>query len=127
LDWTSDKEAKGKFVESNKNPDLIMQLNLHEKQYPFAVECKYRQNYYNGEIDISYPDQLKRYKKFEKEKGMPVFMAIGVENNPKSPESLFIIPIRNLHQTSLNRKELSQYYKNPDSKFFYIASSKILE
>lgn len=127
LDWTGDKYANGQYVESNKNPDLIMQLKLKDKKYPFAVECKYRQNYFNGEVEISYPAQLDRYKKFEQEKNMPVFMAIGIGGNPKSPESLFIVPISELNQTTLSRKELSPYYKNPDSEFFYVARTNKLE
>lgn len=127
LDWTGDKKAKGQFVESSKNPDLTLQLKLNDKKYPFAVECKYRKNYFKGEIEISYPDQLNRYKRFEQEKNMPVFMVIGVGGTAKSPESLFVVPIKELNKTTLSKKELSPYYKNPDSKFFYVTRSKELE
>lgn len=125
LEWTSDKAANGMFVMSNMNPDIVLQFGRRGDK--FAVECKYRSNYNNDELELTYDEQLDRYKKYEKEKGMPVFIVIGVGGTARSPESLFVVPVNDLTKSSMSRKELSAYYKNPDKEFFYNYSSKSLQ
>jgi len=76
---------------------------------------------------VSYPEQLERYKRFEENKKMPVFMAIGTGGKASSPKSLYIIPINELDKTKLKKSEIKQYYKNPESKFYYDISTLRLE
>jgi hypothetical protein len=127
MEWTSDKEANGKYVESNTNPDIVMQLEWKGQKHQFALECKYRQNYYKGGIEFSNIDQLNRYRKFAEERNLPVFMAVGIGGEAKSPKELFIIPLTQLDKGTLTKSEIAKFYKNPETKFFYKFVTKTLE
>lgn len=71
-EWTSDKFAEGVFVETNQNPDLLIEFNGYNQQIEFAVECKWRQRGTDKGLTFSSNDQLSRYKAYGKAKGVPV-------------------------------------------------------
>lgn len=125
-EWAGDKYVDGIYAESTLNPDLIYEFKYKSKNYPLAVECKYRASFKDDKIVFSYPEQLERYKEFEKEKKIPVFIAVGVGGSAKSPKELFIIPLRNITSTTLYRDKLAKYAKDPESEFKYYFKSKKL-
>jgi len=126
-EWASDKMVDGIYPESNQYPDLVYDFIYKDNTYPLAIECKYRQSYFNGGIKFSYPDQLKRYKSFEKEKVIPVFVVIGVGGRPDSPGDLFIIPLNKLDDVSIDQASLKEYYKEPQKPFFFDSKRGVLK
>ena len=123
-DWTRDinRKAIGIKVNSDQNPDLTMCYN--GKEY-FAVECKYRADFYfskerNGYvIKWSYPEQMKRYQQFQKEKNIPVFIVIGVGGSPKSPMTIYCLPLNEAKYTELYISYLEKYKRSPVKPFFW--------
>lgn len=127
IHWTSDKGVDGVYARSNQNPDLVMQLNLNEGSYRFAVECKWRAKLTgDNEIEICRSVQLDRYKTYGKKNRMPVFIALGVGGKPEFPEKLYIIPLRNVMHPVVKSYFLEKYYKEPGRPFYYVTDSETL-
>jgi len=47
--------VNGRYAESNKDPDIVFRLNTKNGQHYFAVECKWRSNFYQGKVEIAMP------------------------------------------------------------------------
>jgi hypothetical protein len=115
IDATSDKGTRGHYPESNQNPDLQYEFRLDGRSYPFSVECKFRSANW-GSIQITNDDQLERYTKFGMEKGMEVFIVLGLGGKPEKPDELFVIPIAEADQR-MDKKSLLPYRAYPS--FYY--------
>lgn len=76
-EWAGDKYVKGVYAETTTQPDILMKLQLSSSEAEFSIECKWRQRLYKGGVQLATESQLSRYKDFEKDRGIPVFVAIG--------------------------------------------------
>jgi hypothetical protein len=125
IDWTKDvyDKRKGIEVESNKNPDLIIEYKPTGER--FAVECKFRSWMYKSEkindyvIKWSYPDQIKRYNDYSKENNIPVFILIGLGGKPNHPELCFCIPLKEAKYPEIFPSVLEKYERLPKNKNFF--------
>lgn len=113
LRWTSDKGFEnGIKVKSNGDPDFVIQYN---NELVFAVECKYRSNFYGEEtpskVEWGSSRQAQRYKDFQQEHKVPVFVAAGVKNKPDNPKHLYLVALNYLSQVSNGR-----YWKDNKKK-----------
>lgn len=86
-EWRGDKYYEGNYAESNRYPDMEYEFSLNDKIIPFAVECKWRSKFKNEQIQWATEEQADIYRKFEKEKDMPVFVVIGVGGSPSAPRA----------------------------------------
>lgn len=77
------------FVESSVRPDFKFRDKWTKNE--FYVEAKFRTGLYNGKITWCKDYQLKRYQEIHK--SVPVFILIGMGENPKYPEFLSLIPM----------------------------------
>ena len=118
-EWRSDKYIDGLYAESNMNPDLEYEFTLKSFSTKFAVECKYRHGLFNGGIDLAKERQIQHYKKFEIERKMPVYIALGLGGNPDDPDELFLIPLKNLNANKISHKNLSRFRKDTNKQFFF--------
>ncbi|TRZ87999.1 MAG: hypothetical protein D4R88_08450, partial [Methanosarcinales archaeon] len=89
----SPETNKEQYVESSMNPDFVFRHKPSKDL--FAVECKYRSNFYNGVLEWSYTKQIQRYNNFSHNRRMPVFIIIGVEGSDSEPKRMFCIPLDN--------------------------------
>lgn len=127
IHWTSDKGVDGIYARSNQNPDLVMQLNLKDVNFRFAVECKWRGKLPgNNEVELCRSDQLDRYKTYGKKNQMEVFIALGVGGKPEYPEQLYIVPLRYVSHPVVKVNFLEKYWKEPGSSFFFNTSNETL-
>ena len=51
-EWTGDKFIDGRFCEANCNPDITVKVNLDKLDVKFAIECKWRMDFFNDSILI---------------------------------------------------------------------------
>lgn len=116
LNWRSDKIHEGIYAESNMHPDL--EYRVKKSNIKFAIECKYRSEFYHGGIEWAKKYQLINYKKFAKE-NMPVFVMIGVGGEPTNPNRLYIIPLKNISSTILKREQLHPYERLKTGDFHF--------
>lgn len=125
--WQSDKEHKGRYPESNQNPDFVLRLETRSGTDKIAVECKY-QSKINANAPVKFCEeyQLKNYQNFGKKNRMKVFLILGLGGMPDKPEELYILPIHSFWANKISYNDLKKYSKKTDSKFFYDMSNKTL-
>lgn len=129
---TSDYASKsGAFVESSMNPDLVIRCKKSKQK--FAVECKFRSNlYWNKErkaemLQWSSPAQMRRYREYQKEEGIPVFVVIGLGGFPDDPEYMFCLPLNEAKYADLFPSFLEKYERKPTKAFKWDSSTKELK
>ena len=126
-DWRGDKKSGNRYAESSQYPDLEMRLTLHDSQYVVAVECKWRKEpKSNGKIEWSYPEQLKRYRRYAKETGIPVFIAIGLGGFPSKPDHVYIVPLSRMNSHEVTISSIDAYEHDISRNFFYDTDKGIL-
>lgn len=87
----SDYNENGVFAEENFEPDLKFAQNSSGN---FAVECKWRSRFQeNGFIKWSYPEQIERYYRYQKENDLMVFIALGIGGQPDHPQEFYLVPL----------------------------------
>ena len=126
-EWAGDKFVDGIYSKTNENPDLVLELKLGDKKYEFAVECKFRSQYFKGGVEFAVEQQIRNYKQFEKERGIPVFVLIGIGGTGANPDKVFIKPLRFIDSNFLSSKELEKSEKrNKDANFYYDVEKELL-
>ena len=126
LEWTSDKYTKGIYAENAKQLNLIYEFAFSDSTYRFAVECKWRKAFYNNEVELATTQQIKNYKAFEKQRGMPVFITLGVGGEPSSPKQLYIIPLSQIFSNKVDQSYIKEFEQVPSRDFFYDYKSQSL-
>jgi hypothetical protein len=119
MEWRGDKYVDGIFAESNQYPDLELVFKLKEIERRFAIECKYRSEVIEGDVKITYEDQLKRYKEFDSKTDIPVYMLLGLGGSSKNPSELFLIPISGIEYPYISYEKLKEFEKDLESPFYY--------
>jgi uncharacterized RDD family membrane protein YckC/uncharacterized protein YutD len=123
-DWTQDNsdKIKGFFVESNMNPDLTIRYNPTQER--FAVECKWRSSSFYSAlknekvIQVAQESQLSRYQKFSENKGIPVFIVLGVGGTPDNPLEVYCIPLNKISSIEMPISSLIQFKRSSTVKEF---------
>ena len=127
VEWAGDKYIDGIYADTTLHPDLLMELKLKSGNEFFYVECKWRKGF-NGEIvQFARMDQFERYKQFEKEKNIPVFITLGIGGKAGNPETMYNLPLRFMDSNSITRQELKQYEKDMSKDFFYVGKANLLK
>jgi len=103
LYWTGDKGIDEKiYTESNCHPDFVI-LNIYTNK-EIAVECKFRKHFRQGSfVDIK-EDSVNRYKKYQIDKNITVFLLLGIEGDEKDPDNLFLLPINDLDKIKTKKQ-----------------------
>lgn len=127
-EWRGDKIAdNGVYAENNKYPDLEYEFVGDNKNYRFAVECKWRSKFYNGTIDWARPAQIQNYLEYEKKNRAKVFVVIGIGGMPSAPAEMYVTPLQNISPyPTLFESYLKQYKRNPTYKFFFTQHNQLL-
>ena len=119
LEWQGDKIVNGIYPKSTMHPDLLVRLKGKDEA-TFAVECKWRQNYFKGGIEFASDEQVKRYKTFMLEKKIPVFIVVGLGGNTEGPEKVFVIPLEKVKNGQIPASDLTEYLQRElQNGFFY--------
>jgi hypothetical protein len=124
--WAGDKYVNGRFAETTPQPDLLIELKQKEGNKLFAVECKWRKNERNESFEFASNEQLDRYRKYETEHKIPVFVAIGMGGEGSDPKQLFIIPLKRLKYNKISIDYLKQFEMQIDKEFFFDKEQGIL-
>lgn len=118
VQWSTDITRKhDRCVEADSGPDLI--IRYIPKDEVFCVECKFRSDMFEGKLQWSYPQQLRRYQDFAREKRLPFFVVIGYGLKPNSPERMFCIPLGEAKYPALFQCVFEKFERNPNKPFFW--------
>jgi hypothetical protein len=98
-------------------PDLEL-LFVRNNRYRFAVECKWRKEFFQGNWEAA--DRIEIYKKYQREQNIMVFIAIGIGGQPSKPAKLFVTPLDHIsHSTKIEERDLIEFKRRPTQRFFY--------
>lgn len=119
----------GVSAKDSTDPDLKYNFLSRGRTYPFAVECKWRQKFWKErEIMLtSSPGQLQRYKSYERHTKDKTFIVLGVDGSAGNPEHLFVIPVSDIQNPTLTKKELLPFYQRSTGHFTYDPENKVLK
>lgn len=107
-----------RYVESSKNPDFVFEYVITKEK--FAVECKFRTKLNsNGQLQWSYPSQLKRYQNYAASSGIPTYIVIGLHIDDDVDARMFNIPLREAKDPVLNATILEKYERAYQRRFFW--------
>ena len=124
--WAGDKYVEGYYSEKTLQPDIIVEFKLRDYSKKVAIECKWRSSTYKGGIQVSYTDQLKRYKEFEHKKQIDVYIALGIGGKASMPDSLYLIPLKSISNPFISENDLSSFKMKIDNSFFLNAKNGVL-
>jgi hypothetical protein len=119
LEWRSDKYIDGYYAQTNRNPDLELKFQINGFTRTFAVECKFRSDFNGTSIDIAREDQLLNYRQFERERGIKVYIALGLGGTPQNPNELFLIPLSAIRYSVNFYDKFSVYKRDVNADFYY--------
>lgn len=119
LEWRSDKKAtNGAYPESCSYPDLEFRYSRGRYQERFAVECKWRKNFFDNKLKWASEKQINTYCDYQSQNAITVYVAIGIGGTPSNPGLLFITPLNHIKMyPTVFRSHLIPYQKNPLQRF----------
>jgi hypothetical protein len=127
IEWRSDKDTEGIFPLMSRFPDLEFHYESQTECIQFAVECKWREYFFEDGITFK-EFQLDNYRLYESVTGNHTFIVIGIGNTPSHPRNVYILPLKEIKQNKLHEFELNVYRrKQPHDKFFIDCQRKRLQ
>ena len=127
--WTSDKRCGCIFAPHSEDPDLGMQLK-GQPEHRFAIECKW--HYLADTLDCIWVaannTQLERYRNYQKDNHIPVFIAVGLGEIGCDLQALYIIPLDEINNWEMMIKDIDQKYEfNIQKDLRYNPETKLIE
>jgi len=98
------------YVESSLKPDFKFRDNWTGRE--FYVEAKFRTGLYKDKLVWCNQKQLDRYQYYHQQ--CPVFVIIGLGNDPQYPEALTLIPLAKAKYTGLHISVAEKFEIEPD-------------
>lgn len=126
-EWAGDKYINGSYAETTSQPDVLLEFKLRGKASELSVECKWRKKYYKNGVEFAKKEQFERYKEFQKQRNIPVFIAIGIGGKGMTPEEFYVIPLQEIKSNFLHTNDLKKYEKKIDTNFFFDAEMNTLK
>lgn len=125
-EWRGDKYVEGNYPVSNHFPDLEVIFNHKGEKDQFAIECKWRKDYFKGGIEWAQGYQVSNYQNYAEGTGLPVYVVIGVGGQADNPKEMFLIPLQEIKYQTLYKSSLEPYRRPADKNFFWDSESKKL-
>lgn len=118
-EWAGDKYINGIYAKTTPQPDILLAFKLSQKSSQLSVECKWRKNLYKNGVEFANQGQYERYKNFQRDMEIPVFIAIGIGGKGQSPKQLFVVPLSEIDSSFIHINKLKNYKKKIKSNFFF--------
>ncbi|MBL0330089.1 MAG: hypothetical protein IPP64_11890 [Bacteroidetes bacterium] len=118
LVWRGDKGVNGRYAESNAEPDIVFGFTHNGIEKKIAVECKFRSYRFNNALDIG-ASQFKRYKQFEVDQNIDVYVVFGVGGLPDNPIDLYLLKLSDLMSNIVDVETLNKSCKAIGIDFHY--------
>lgn len=125
-EWAGDKYINGIYAETTPQPDIRVELRINSQRYEFAVECKWRKKLYKGGVEFATEAQIERYRRFQDEMKIPVFIAIGIGGKGLAPEDLYLVPLSKVDSNFIPLSKLKNYKKNINTNFYFDIERNVL-
>ncbi len=104
-------QNESRYAEDTLKPDF--KFRCKSTQQEFYVEAKYRSGFNaDNKIDVISYTQIERFKVFQQEENIPIFIAIGYGGIPDNPDNVSLIPLDQLSYLELYPTFLKRYNVN---------------
>jgi hypothetical protein len=120
--YRKSEDFNGKYIDDASHPDLEIELVFTSgRKNRFAVECKWRRGFEtSGYVKWAEDAQVCKYRIFQDQTRIPVFIAIGIGGKPNNPEKLFVTPLNNICESNIvHEQKLILYNRKPTNRFYY--------
>jgi hypothetical protein len=127
-DRSSDTSKRiGRRVTGDVSYDCIMKHRRTSKR--FIVQCKYRSRFFRQDgqegIEWAKPYQIRNYRDFQRTKGWPYLVIIGVGGRPRKPQHLFVFRLDQVASPFVRKIDL-QAAKRDQPTFFTVTDQGLL-
>ena len=112
-------QNEARFAEYTLKPDFKFRCKKTQKE--FYVEAKFRSGFNSdNKIEVISYSQIERFKIYQKEENIPIFIAVGYGNSPENPAYVSLIPLNELtylelYGSFLRRFDVKKGLINSDS------------
>jgi len=107
---SSDYEtSKFDFTGALEEPDF--KFRPHEGGREFFIEAKFHSGFHDGAVDCCNYHQLKHFH--ELDKSTPLYFVIGVGMPAAAPQHLYLIPVKDIKNSTLYNYFLKDYPISP--------------
>lgn len=108
------EQNETRFAEYTLKPDFKFRCKNTQKE--FYVEAKYRSGFnVDNKIEVISYAQIERFKIYQKEEKIPIFIAVGYGNAPENPAYISLIPLNKLTYLDLYRSFLRRFDVKKDT------------
>lgn len=114
----SDKKFENHTPATNSDPDFEFLYKGPPRPVNFAIECKWRSNYFNNTIELAKPHQFENYRNYQFRTGYPVFIIVGIGGLPSQPNDIYIVPLQEMDECVFTKEKLNRYYRHRKGNFF---------
>ncbi len=119
-DRSSDTSKRiGRRVTGDVSYDFVVKHKPSARRY--IVQCKYRSKYFRvgGQEGIEWakPYQIGNYGVFQKAKGWPYLVCVGVGGRARRPRELFVFSLDRLRDPFLPKNEMVTARRDPQAPF----------
>lgn len=112
--WTGDKYVQGIYDQTNLEPDLHIQQVINNQAIDYFIECKWHHYWQRGETDYFYemrPDQLARYRAFQRKNRRKVLVAFAYGRTGDNPRGIYLIPLNAFHNARITKRVADAKYR----------------
>lgn len=119
-DRSSDTSKRiGRRVTGDVSYDFIVKHRATSRR--FILQCKYRSRFFRKDgregVEWARPYQIRNYRTFQRSKGWPYLVVIGVGGKPKKPDQLFVVPLEGLDHPFIPKVELLDAQRDSYASF----------
>lgn len=117
--------SRTESTQAKSRADLLIELTTQKAKYNIAVECTWRSEASAAAFEWTKEGTLNKMLASAKKDKATLFLLLGEGGKPSHPNDLYIIPITNANQFTIQNLTIYRC-NNLSGKFFYDGPSKKL-
>jgi hypothetical protein len=119
VEWRGDKSLGDWRPKTSAYPDLVFDYPAPGGRKTFAVECKWRTPARDGSFSLPSAEQFDRYRRYADRFSMPVFIVIGVGQEPHAPQDVYVVPVSAAFPGRGCRASMEQFRRRDPLEWFW--------
>lgn len=97
------------FYRVNSDMPALYASGAGENKIQLAIVCRWKEAFTAGRVEWARSFEMVKYRSYERETAVPLFIVIGVGGDPQSPELISFIPLHAVRSNVLTKAQLENY------------------
>ena len=97
------------FYRVNNDMPALYASGAGENKIQLAIVCRWKEAFTAGRVEWARSFEMVKYRSYERETSVPLFIVIGVGGDPQSPELISFIPLQAVRSNVLTKAQLENY------------------